>query len=50
MANLLSPELGFAAPILVVAAGARCNDDRSFFSGDVFWQGKDAGIARTGAA
>jgi len=48
--NLLSPELRFAAPILVVAEGARCNDGRSFFSSDVFWQGKDAGIARTCAA
>jgi len=33
----------FAALILVAAAGARCNDGCSFFSDDVFWQGKDAG-------
>jgi len=44
VADLLSPELGFAAPILVVVASARCNDGCSLFSGDVFRQDDESKV------
>ena len=62
MAHLLFPELGFAAPVLVATAGARCNDGCSSLlpwkvhivlllrcNGLIFWRlcfVRGAGIAR----